>query len=67
MINKNIQGSYKIGEVAIWRMRRKAEATLGEKFNIRQFHTCLLDSGPMPLDTLADKVDAWIQRKLEEN
>lgn len=48
-------------------MRRKAEEALGEKFNIRQFHTCLLNSGPMPLDTLGDKVDAWIAGKLEEN
>ena len=57
-------GAYKIGEVALWRMRRKAEETLGEKFDIRRFHTCLLDSGPLPLDTLAEKVDAWAKKEL---
>merc|ERR1712000_546951 len=44
--------AYRVGEVAIWRMRRHAESVLGDSFDIRAFHTCLLDSGPLPLDTL---------------
>lgn len=53
--------AYKIGEVAIWRMRRRAEAELGERFNLKRFHTCLLAHGPLPLDTLGNLVDEWIE------
>lgn len=45
-------------------MRRRAEEKLGTKFDIRRFHTCLLESGPLPLDTLDEKVDAWIEKEL---
>lgn len=55
--------AYKIGEVAIWRMRRKAEARLGDGFNLRRFHTCLLEHGPLPLDALDALVDAWVERE----
>mmetsp|Transcript_17300 Transcript_17300/g.28927 ORF Transcript_17300/g.28927 Transcript_17300/m.28927 type:complete len:580 (-) Transcript_17300:177-1916(-) len=53
--------AYKIGEVAIWRMRRKAEERLGDGFDLRRFHTCLLEHGPLPLDTLGALVDAWLE------
>ena len=53
--------AYKIGEVAIWKMRHKAEAVLGEKFDMRKFHTCLLKHGPLPLDTLGNLVDEWVE------
>jgi uncharacterized protein (DUF885 family) len=46
-------------------MRRNAEEKLGNKFDIRRFHTCLLESGPLPLDTLSDKVDAWAEKELQ--
>ena len=46
-------------------MRRKAEAALGaEGFDLKAFHTVLLDAGPMPLDTLGEKVDAWVAIRL---
>ena len=51
--------AYKVGEVAIWRMRRKAETALGPAFDLKAFHTVILDGGPMPLDSLAEKVEAW--------
>lgn len=56
--------AYKIGEVAIWRMRRKAESALADRFDIRRFHTCLLEHGPLPLDTLANLVDTWVKDEL---
>ena len=51
--------AYKVGEVAIWRMRREAEAKLGARFDLRRFHEVLLGSGPLPLDTLAALVARW--------
>ena len=52
--------SYKIGELKIEELRAKAEATLGDRFDIKDFHAVVLGSGSVPLDVLADQVNAWI-------
>ena len=52
--------SYKIGELKIEELRHKAETTLGARFDIKDFHAVVLGSGSVPLDVLADQVDAWI-------
>ncbi len=52
--------SYKIGELKIEELRHKAERTLGDKFDIKDFHAVVLGSGSVPLDVLADQVDAWL-------
>lgn len=52
--------SYKIGELKIEELRAKAETTLGDRFDIKDFHAVVLGSGSVPLDVLADQVDAWI-------
>jgi uncharacterized protein (DUF885 family) len=52
--------SYKIGELKIEELRHKAETTLGPRFDIKDFHAVVLGSGSVPLDVLADQVDAWI-------
>jgi uncharacterized protein (DUF885 family) len=52
--------AYKIGQMKILSLRRKAETALGEKFNIRAFHDVVLGEGAIPLDVLARRVDAWI-------
>lgn len=57
--------SYKVGEMKILELRRLAEEKLGEKFDIRQFHNVILDSGAIPLDMLEDNVNRWISRKSE--
>lgn len=54
--------SYKIGELKIEELRAKAEAALGDKFDIKDFHTVVLGSGAVPLDVLGDLVDAWIAK-----
>ena len=55
--------SYKLGELAIWRMRRAAEAKLGARFDLRDFHDELLGEGALPLDLLDARMSAWAARR----
>jgi uncharacterized protein (DUF885 family) len=52
--------SYKIGQLRIVELRRKAEAALGSRFDIRAFHEAVLSNGALPLDVLEQQVDAYI-------
>ncbi|MDT9000982.1 DUF885 domain-containing protein [Paucibacter sp. APW11] len=52
--------SYKIGQLQMLALRARAEAALGEAFDLRAYHDMILDGGALPLDMLADKVQAWI-------
>jgi uncharacterized protein (DUF885 family) len=52
--------SYKIGELKILELRRKAEKALGRKFDLRAFHDEILKDGALPLDVLEAKMNAWI-------
>ena len=51
---------YKVGQLEILALRDKAKTALGSKFDIKAFHDEVLDSGPLPLDVLQQRVDAWI-------
>jgi len=53
--------AYKIGELKILELRKKAEDTLGDNFSIRDFHDVLLGDGGMPLDLLEAKMLRWIE------
>lgn len=52
--------SYYLGEMAIVEARAKAEATLGDKFDIRYFHDTVLQLGSVPLPVLTARIDKWI-------
>ena len=53
--------AYKVGQLKIREIRNKAEAALGDKFNVKDFHTEVLKDGAMPLSILEAKVDRWIE------
>ena len=57
--------AYKVGERFLRRLRTKAEKTLGEKFDPRDFYDVVLQCGPIPLDLLEELVDAYISNTKE--
>ncbi|HEU4719936.1 MAG TPA: DUF885 domain-containing protein [Gemmatimonadaceae bacterium] len=52
--------AYKIGQLKITELRRRAERELGPRFDIRAFHRVVLESGALPLEVLESKVNRWI-------
>ena len=52
--------SYKMGQMKILELRARSQEKLGAKFDLRAFHDAVLDQGPLPLDVLETRIDAWI-------
>jgi uncharacterized protein (DUF885 family) len=52
--------AYKIGQMKITELRRRAEAALGSRFDIKAFHRAVLENGALPLDVLDARINAWI-------
>jgi uncharacterized protein (DUF885 family) len=52
--------AYKIGQLKITELRKRAETQLGARFDIKAFHRVVLESGALPLSVLEAKVDRWI-------
>jgi len=54
--------SYKIGELKIREMRKKAERELGPKFDIRDFHEVILEQGTVTLSILEERINNYIEK-----
>jgi len=54
--------AYKVGKLKRREIRTKAQKALGDKFDIRDFHTVVLQNGPVPLDVLESEIDLWIEQ-----
>lgn len=52
--------SYKIGQLKILELRKRAQEKMGPKFDIKKFHQKVLESGVMPLALLENKINNWI-------
>ena len=52
--------AYKIGQLTISRLKAKAKAALGDRFDPRAFHAQILDTGSLPMPVLEKKIDSWI-------
>jgi uncharacterized protein (DUF885 family) len=55
--------AYKVGQMEILDLRRRAQQALGDRFDIREFHGAVLDDGALPLDLLEAKIEEWIGMK----
>ncbi len=54
--------AYKMGQIKIQELRRRAESRLGTRFDVREFHDVILLNGPVPLTVLEDQIEAFIER-----
>jgi uncharacterized protein (DUF885 family) len=59
--------SYKVGMIKILELREKAMNALGDKFNIKDFHSVVLDHGNPPLFIVEQKIDEMISKGLKAN
>ena len=53
--------AYKLGQLEILALRAQAQDALGDDFSLTGFHTVVLEDGPLPLDVLRRRVEAWIE------
>ena len=56
--------AYKIGMIKIIELREEAKAKLGDKFSLADYHDIVLESGPVPLNILEERVNAWTASQL---
>jgi uncharacterized protein (DUF885 family) len=52
--------AYKTGQLKLVELRERASKALGARFDVRAFHDEILREGPLPLDLLEARIDAWI-------
>jgi len=55
--------SYKIGQLKIIEIRKRAEEILGAKFSIQKFHDEVLIDGCLPMDVFENKMNEWIKEQ----
>jgi uncharacterized protein (DUF885 family) len=56
--------AYKVGQLKMRAIRDKAEERLGDRFNVKAFHTQVLKDGAMPLSMLEAKIDRWVNSQI---
>jgi uncharacterized protein (DUF885 family) len=56
--------AYKIGMLNFQQARARAEAELGDEFDIRAFHDVVLGAGAVPMPVMHTRVDRWIDETL---
>ena len=56
--------AYKVGQLKIRAIRDSAEGRLGDRFDVKAFHTQVLKDGAMPLSMLEAKIDRWVESQL---
>ncbi len=54
---------YKIGDLRIQALRRRAEQALGPRFDVRDFHAAVLEDGSLPMAVLEAKIERWIESR----
>ncbi len=64
IVNPGQACAYKVGQLKILELRRRARDTLGERFDLRRFHNVVLTSGAVPLTILEQLVERWIEEEL---
>jgi uncharacterized protein (DUF885 family) len=52
--------AYKLGQLKIRELRTRAEQKLGARFDVRKFHSQILQDGALPLDVLDKKIERWL-------
>ncbi len=55
--------AYRIGNLEILRLRKKAEDGLGDQFDLKAFHAAVIGSGAMPMVVLEEHIDWWIEQQ----
>jgi uncharacterized protein (DUF885 family) len=55
--------AYKIGQMKIRELRKKAETQLGSKFSIQKFHDEVLKTGCLPMDVFEKEINSWIEEQ----
>ncbi len=55
--------SYYLGYLEFTELREKARETLGDAFNLKEFHTFLLDIGPAQFEIIGERMEDWMEKQ----
>jgi len=58
--------AYKMGELKILELRKRATEALGDKFDVRDFHDRVLSAGGIPLYLLEERINSWISEQKQK-